>query len=212
MKIAQTLALALTVVGIASLPSALKAQNQVAASSTVSSTVSNKVSNTASNKNDARARMMQLTGDLHGSVSPIVVAKNITDEEYRVLLDIARDTKAPIYNRMRAISLAGVRLGEASEKLWAEARQYPESELREQAAWAQATARRKTAEILPFLQKLLQEQDVKMREIAIHHLYLLKSDADLKSQAINLLKSQSHVEKDAVLQKLLQRRLAELSA
>lgn len=147
-------------------------------------------------------KMMELCRSTH-AVAPQALAQ-LGEAEHAALLAIARDAKAPLYARVRALGFLGARRTKEVEALWAAAREWPEQELRIQAALSQALALGRTPDAARFAAGLLAAADSRVREVGVNVLFKLGT-----SEARELAKQHAERESDAVVRALIARRLAE---
>lgn len=153
----------------------------------------------------ALGRMLRLCGDLH-AVSPQALAR-LSAEERRALAAIALDEGRPVYVRARAVAFLGARVDALAEAVWERARRDVHREVRLQAAWAQGLARAREGRGLAFARALLDDPDPRLREVAVHLLFLTAKD-----EAPEVAEEQLASERDPVVRALLERRLRERAA
>ena len=134
-------------------------------------------------------------------------AAKMTSTEHQALVALARDPRERLDVRARALGLASAKHNGPSEGLWAEARTWPEEALRVQAAWAQLSVRVRTSAGLPFAQELLASDDVKMREVGAHGLFLVGTP-----EALAVARAHRTSETSTLVQKLIDRRLREAAS
>ncbi len=152
---------------------------------------------------DVDARM----GRAARAIEPVKDVAKMTPAEHAALLRIAHDPAQGLYARARAIGLVGAIPNDAAYALWALARTWREPELRVQAAWAEGTARAKTAQALPYARALLHDDDVRLREVGVHLLFLQGT-----TDAVAAAKAHAAREPDLVVRALVERRLRERAA
>lgn len=151
---------------------------------------------------DAHERMLTWVSGHHPV--PAKAFETLTATDFDALAALADDPALSIFARGRALGFLGARPDARSEGLWATARRSPHAELRIQAAYAQAVARKGQLERLrPFLLELLSDGDARIREVGVQALFALRLPG-----GTTLARAQLEHERDPVNRALLVRRLS----
>lgn len=153
----------------------------------------------------AYQRMIALTHRFH-PVSTKELAM-LNDAEYAALLQLAADPTWSVSMRAKALAWLGSRPNNAEAiALWQNARQWPERELRIQAAYAQAMASHRDPSLfVKTMQTYLADSAVEIREVAVQVLF-----ASQHAQAAALMGDHLEHESDPSLRQVIAHRMAQL--